>query len=65
MTTIINTPGGQKSDSVLGFILGLIITITLVVLFFVYALPALRDNNKSDVNVTIPLPALDSEESGN
>ncbi len=64
MTTVINTPGGQ-SDSGFGSVLGVILAIALVVLFFVYALPALRGNDKPATNaVTIPLPSTDSSNNG-
>jgi len=59
MTTIINTPGGSNGDSGsgLGLIIGVLVAIGLVVLFVVYGLPALRNNQKpssTNINVTIP-----------
>ncbi len=61
MTTVINTPGGQSDDSGLGFILGVIVAIVLVALFFVYALPALRQKDQPTTNViTIPIPGTGS-----
>ncbi len=60
MTTIVNTPRGESTDSSLGLILGVIIAIALVVLFFVYGLPALRqgqsqpNGGNTDINVTLP-----------
>jgi len=58
MTTIVNTPRGESSDSGLGLILGVIIAIALVVLFFVYGLPALRQggNNGGGTNINVTLP---------
>ena len=58
---MINTPGGQNSDSGLGFILGIILAIVLVAVFFVYVLPVLREDKSSDINVTVPLPGSGSE----
>ena len=60
MTTIINTPpSGSNSDSGLGLILGVLIAIALVALFFVYGLPAIRKsqtpNNTTNI-ITIPVP---------
>ena len=66
MTTIVNTPRSGESDSGLGLILGIIIAIALVVLFIVYGLPALRNNQApaeqpgTNINVTLP-----SDNSGN
>ncbi len=60
MTTIINTPpSGDSSDSVWGLVLGVIIAIVLIVLFFIYALPALRqnDNQPTGSTNTIIVPA--------
>ncbi len=66
MTTIINTPGGQSDDSGLGFILGVIVAILLIAVFFVYALPALRQDDKPEATITIPLPGGDNNnDSGN
>ncbi len=59
MTTIVNTPRGESTDSSLGMILGVIIAIALVVLFFVYGLPALRQGSQpseggTNINVSVP-----------
>ncbi len=60
MTTIINTPPAvESSDSGAGIILGVIIALIVVVLFFVYGLPAIRGSTTPtsanlDVNVTLP-----------
>lgn len=63
MTTIINTPPtGESADSGLSLILGIIIALILVALFFVYGLPAIRANNvapeANDVNVNVELPPI-------
>ncbi|MDQ3245240.1 MAG: hypothetical protein M3P22_02775 [bacterium] len=62
MTTIINTPGGGNSDnsSGLGLIVGVLVAIGLVALFFIYGWPAIRKNqaggqpNSTNINVTVP-----------
>ncbi|OHA58097.1 MAG: hypothetical protein A2571_03595 [Candidatus Vogelbacteria bacterium RIFOXYD1_FULL_44_32] len=60
MTTIINTPPtGESADSGAGLVLGILLALILVILFFVYALPALRDNtppkaDNIDINVQVP-----------
>lgn len=65
MTTIINTPpAGESSDSGLGVLLGVILAIVLIALFFIYALPAIRDNKNtapqsSNINVDVKLPATE------
>ncbi len=60
MTTIINTPPtGDSADSGMGLVLGIILALILGVLFFVYALPTLRDDtppktDNIDINVQVP-----------
>jgi hypothetical protein len=61
MATIINTPTDRRdtADSSLGLILGVIIAIALVVLFFVYGLPALRQgagDQQGGTNINVSLP---------
>jgi hypothetical protein len=58
MTTIVNTPSsGESSDSGLGLIIGAVVAILLIALFFVYGLPALRqNNNQSGSTNTIVVP---------
>jgi hypothetical protein len=68
MSTIINNPkGGENSDNLSGTIIGIIIVIVLAVLFFVYAVPAIRNsddtqeqpkNDTLDINVKLPNDSL-------
>ena len=63
MATIINNPGGGEStESGIGLIVGGVIFLVAVFLFFIYALPALRDNNEpqqpaGNIDVNVELPA--------
>lgn len=59
MTTVVNNPAGSGEGAGLGLIAGIIISIAVVALFFVFALPAIRDNQAPkdgsiDVNVKLP-----------
>ncbi len=58
MTTIVNTPpSGESSDSGLGLILGVVVAIALIALFFVFGLPVLRQNSNQSGNTnTIVVP---------
>lgn len=64
MATIVNTPAGTSNDSSAGIIIGVIIALVLIVLFFVYGLPYLRDGVRessspsTNINVDLPLPTL-------
>lgn len=68
MTTIINTPPSVDSaDSGLGLVLGIIVAIMILVLFFIYGLPYIRDNStpKNDsINVNVQLPSTNQTPSG-
>ncbi|TAK57759.1 hypothetical protein EPO17_01170 [Patescibacteria group bacterium] len=71
MTTIINTPPPREDmDSGVGIIIGVLVAIVLIVLFFVYALPAIQNNqaqkpdNTIDVNIKVP-PATNQTPSTN
>lgn len=68
MTTVINNPGGgEDSSGVLGAVIGIVVLIVAVTLFFVYAWPAIQnsktnsptqdDPNTTEINVTLPLKA--------
>ncbi len=67
MTTIINTPPSvsESTDSGVGLVLGVIIAIVFIAIFFVYALPEIRSVDTTtvpkteNVNVNIKLPARD------
>jgi hypothetical protein len=58
MATVINNPSGNSDNSGTGVIIGVIVAIILIILFFVYGLPALRGgaspSNSLDVNVDLP-----------
>ncbi|MDO8492812.1 MAG: hypothetical protein Q7S34_04180 [bacterium] len=61
MATIINNPGNsERSDSTVSAMILAIAFLVAVVLFFIYALPAIRDSNsapqngKIDVNIKLP-----------
>lgn len=57
MATIVNNPppagghGHEYADSGLGFFIGILVVILLGVLFFVYALPNVRNNSGTNINV--------------
>lgn len=58
MTTVINNPG-EGQGSAMGWIIGAVIAIILLYVFFAYALPAMRgaapaDNGGANINVTLP-----------
>ncbi|MDO8594917.1 MAG: hypothetical protein Q7R93_05430 [bacterium] len=70
MTTVINTPPTQESsDSGVGILLGVIVGLVLIALFFVYALPAIRGteaqkSDSIDVNIKLPGDASSPSASG-
>ncbi len=52
MATIVNTPGNTESNSGVGMVMGVLLAIVIIALFFVYALPAMRGANRgTTVNV--------------
>ena len=55
-TTIVNpAPNNNSSgDNGMGFLLGVIVLIVFVVLFFVYALPYIRGMSGGGVQVNVP-----------
>jgi hypothetical protein len=61
MTTVINNPG-ESRDSGVGMIVGAIVLIVVLALFFIFGLPMIREANKSDdtVNVNVQLPPTSS-----
>ncbi len=65
MATVINNPSSE--DSGVGVIIGVLVAIILVVLFFVYGLPALRGPAPADnggINVNVDLPSGGGDSSG-
>jgi hypothetical protein len=54
MATVINNPGESESSGV-GLIIGVIVAIILIALFFIYALPAMRGSNQAPANPNIDL----------
>lgn len=68
MATIINNPPGVTEDSSLGMVVGLVVALVLIVLFFIFVWPSLGNPNSSlspdynsapsgastNVNVTLP-----------
>lgn len=62
MATIVNTPSGSHEDSGMGLIVGVIVAILVVLLFFVYGLPALRgtpaaNDNGTSASINVDLPS--------
>lgn len=55
-TTIVNpAPGNNSSDgNGMGFLLGVIVLIVFVVLFFVYALPYIQGLSSGGIQVNVP-----------
>ncbi len=64
MTTVINTPPTNNGESTgFGLIIGIILTVLVIGLFFIYGLPALRnsgenrpqtENSNTEIRVTLP-----------
>ena len=54
MATIVNTPPSEKSDSPLGWIIGLVILVVLGYLAYIYGLPALSNVQQSGVQINVP-----------
>lgn len=72
MATIINNPSGTTAeDSSVGVVVGLIVAVILVVLFFMFAWPAIRNNGAytpagseapagASANINLTVPGTDS-----
>lgn len=65
MTTIINTPGTNDNGSS-GLIAGIIIAVVIIALFFLYGLPAIRQNSAPapkdpGINIDVTIPAGDPQ----
>ncbi len=70
MTTVINNPGEHGANNNnndgggSGLIIGVLVSLVLIALFFIYILPMIRANNtaqpqtpaETNINVTIPKP---------
>ncbi len=64
MATIVNNPGTTTEDSGAGVVIGVVIALLIIVLFFAFALPYIRSNSGtpgvpntgSDASVNINLP---------
>ncbi len=55
MATIVNNPPAQdNSGGPFGLILGLVVLIVVVYLFFVYGIPALRNVHLGGTQVNVP-----------
>lgn len=62
MTTIINTPGNTE-DSGIAIIIGVLVAIIVITLFFLYGLPAIRGTSPQSSNSTVDInikPVSDS-----
>ena len=70
MATVINNPSTETAGGGMGMVLGVLLAIAIIVLFFAYGLPAIRNNGgttnttnnsvvpeRVDVNVNTPTPA--------
>jgi hypothetical protein len=65
MATVINNPRQGTEDSGMGLVLGVIIAIVLIALFWIYALPAIRNvsppttqpQGGTNINVQLPNPS--------
>ena len=51
MTTVVNNPAPQSESGQYGFLLGIIVLITLVTIFVFYGLPALRRMGPAQITV--------------
>lgn len=54
MTTIVNTPPTSNDNGGMGVVVGLLALVVGVYLFFVYALPAIRQMQIGTPQITIP-----------
>jgi hypothetical protein len=71
MTTILNSPreGSSETGTAFGLIIGLIVTVGIIALFFYYGLPAIQGTNQvpkaadeTNINLQLPsAPANDTE----
>ena len=55
MATVINNPSSDTNGGGLSVILGIIVAVIIIALFFLYALPALRGVGRSNgTNINVP-----------
>lgn len=55
MTTIVNNPpSSNDSGGGMGMIIGLAFVVVLVILFFLYGLPAIRQMQSGGVQINVP-----------
>ncbi|MBV9462617.1 MAG: hypothetical protein JO317_00165 [Verrucomicrobiae bacterium] len=52
MATVVNNPGNGDTGSGMGFIVGILVVVILGIVFFVYGLPALKNNTSSAPTTT-------------
>lgn len=59
MATVINNPNSEDSSGI-GMLVGIVLAVLVIILFFVYGLPAIRNSNTenppNDINVNVDLP---------
>jgi len=68
MATIVNNPSDKREDSSAGVVIGIVIALLIIVLFFAFALPYIRNttpgvpntgstptDNSANVNVELPV----------
>lgn len=63
MTTVINNPGNkEEADSFIGIIMGVLLILLTIAVFFIYALPAIKSGQtvpqESTVDVNVKLPPV-------
>lgn len=56
MTTVVNNPGGSSDGSGMGFLVGAIVLIAFVFLFFVYGLPMIRQSSSGVTPPSVNVP---------
>ncbi len=71
MATIVNNPSGTSEDSSAGVVIGIVIALLIIVLFFAFALPYIRNTTPgvpntgstdggASANIDISLPSGNS-----
>ncbi len=54
VTVVNNPPSSNESGGPIGMIIGLVLVVVLVYLFFIYALPAIRQMQPSGTQINVP-----------